>query len=85
MSATPRSYSESLQLNDIDRALAQSASRALSHLAGQGGGVHVDAVGEADRRKEGFALPAAAVQLMLDMLGQMAGVMPSRSCPSMRS
>ena len=72
MSATARSYSESLQPNDIDRVLAQSASRALSHLVGQGGAVHVDAVGEADRRKETFVLPAAAVRLMLDMLGQMA-------------
>jgi len=71
MSAAP-SYSEPLQPNDVDVALAQTASRALSHLAGQGKAVHVEAVGETDRRKEAFVLPAAAVRLMLDMLGQMA-------------
>jgi len=64
--------SEPVQPSDAEVTLAQQASRALSHLAGQGRAVHVEAVEATDGQKETFVLPAAAVRLLLDILGQMA-------------
>lgn len=66
------SLSEPIQPNDAEVTLAQQASRALSHLAGQGRAVHVEAIEERNGHKETFVLPAAAVRLLVDMLGQMA-------------
>jgi excisionase family DNA binding protein len=66
------SYAEPLQPTDVEIALAQKASRALSHLAGHDRAVRVEAVEGEGGHKETFVLPAAAVRLMLDMLGQMA-------------
>ena len=66
------SYVEPFQPSDAEIVLAQEASRALSHLAGHDRAVHVEAVERASGHKETFVLPAAAVRLLLDMLGQMA-------------
>lgn len=66
------SYAEPFQPNDAEVALAQEASRALSHLAGHDRAVHVEAIEKEGGHKETFVLPAAAVRLLLDVLGQMA-------------
>lgn len=66
------SLSEPIQPSDDEVTLAQQASRALSHLAGPGRAVHVEAVEAKGGQKETFVLPAVAVRLLLDMLGQMA-------------
>ena len=71
MSAAAR-YSEPFHPNDAEVALAQEASRALSHLAGQDMALHVEAAEGEGGHKETFVLPAAAVRLLLDLLGQMA-------------
>jgi excisionase family DNA binding protein len=66
------SYTEPFQPSDAEVALAQEASRALSHLASHDRTVHIEAVEGEGGHKETFVLPAAAVRLLLDMLGQMA-------------
>ncbi len=63
------SYAEPLQPNDAEVALAQEASRALSHLAGYDRAVHIEAEG---RHGATCVLPATAVRLLLDALRQMA-------------
>ena len=65
-------YSEPFQPSAAEIALAQDASRALSHLAGHDRAVHVQAIEVEGSHTETFLLPAGAVQLLRDVLGQMA-------------
>lgn len=66
------SYLEPLQPSAAEIVLAQEASRALSHLAGHDKAVHVQAIGMAGSHSQTFVLPPGAVQLLRDVLGQMA-------------
>ena len=65
-------HPEPLQPDDTDMALAEAATHALSHLAGQGGAVSVETIGGEGRHQGTVVLPGAAVRLLLDVLAQMA-------------
>ena len=70
--STALSYSEPLQPSVAETVLAQVASRALSHLAAHDKAVHVQAIEVEGSHSETFLLPPGAVQLLRDVLGQMA-------------
>lgn len=68
-----RAFAEPFQPTDTDVAAAREAKRALTHLTKQDRPVQVQAVEAAGAgHKEVALLPPAAVQLLLDMLGQIA-------------
>jgi excisionase family DNA binding protein len=71
MSAT-LSLSEPFQPNDAEVILAREAGRVLANLAGQEGGVRVEATETAAGRTERVELPPAAVRLLVDVLAQIA-------------
>ena len=71
MSAT-QSVPRSVSPSDAETALAREASRALSRLAGCNAAMRVEAREEGQGEQVTFVLPATAVRLLLDLLGQMA-------------
>jgi len=71
MSAT-QSVPRSVSPSGDETALAREASRALSRLAGCNAAMRVEAREEGQGEQVTFVLPATAVRLLLDLLGQMA-------------
>lgn len=61
-----------IQPSEPETLLAQESSRALSRLAGHNKAVRVEAFEEGEGGRATFVLPASAVRLLLDILGQMA-------------
>jgi excisionase family DNA binding protein len=66
------SLPEAIQPNESETLLARESSRALARLASHGKPVRVEACEEGREEGATFVLPATAVRLLLDILGQMA-------------
>lgn len=63
---------EAIQPNEAEALLAREASRALARLASHNNAVRFEAREEGRGEGATFVLPATAVRLLLDILGQMA-------------
>lgn len=66
------SLPEAIQPNESETLLAREASRALARLANRDKPVRVEAREEGQGEGATFVLPATAIRLLLDILGQMA-------------
>lgn len=66
------SLPKAIQPNESETLLAREASRALARLASHEKPVRVEACEEGQGEGATFVLPATAVRLLLDILGQMA-------------
>jgi excisionase family DNA binding protein len=66
------SLPEAIQPNEAEALLAREASRALARLATHNRTVRLEAHEEGEGEEAIFVLPATAVRLLLDILGQMA-------------
>ena len=66
------SLPEAIQPNEAETLLARESSRALARLASHNKAVRVEAREEGQGEEATFVLPATAVRLLLDILGQMA-------------